>query len=141
MFLLDTNTISELRKIALGRADANVAAWEAEHPPSELYVSVITLMEIEVGILRLAIKDKARSETLKEWRDAHVLPFFEGRVFQVTQDIAERCAALHVPKSRPAHDALIAATALVHGLTLVTRNVSDFAPMGVKILNPWEPQG
>ena len=140
MFLLDTNTISELRKIALGRAHANVAAWERVHLPSELFVSVITLLEIEVGILRLAQKDRGRSETLKQWRDAHVLPFFEGRIFEVTQDISARCAALHVPKSRPAHDALIAATAIVHGLTVVTRNTVDFGAMGVKMLNPWESQ-
>ncbi len=141
MFLLDTNTISELRKIELGRANAHVAAWEKLHKPSELWVSVVTLMEIEVGILRLASKNELHAERLREWRDSFVLPFFESRTLDVTREIATRCAALHVERSRPANDALIAATALVHGLIVVSRNVSDFAPTGVKILNPWEPQG
>ena len=140
MFLLDTNTISELRKVSLGRADPNVTKWESRHTPAELFVSVITLMEIEIGILRLARKDLPQSEMLRAWRDDNVLPFFEDRILDVSMPIVARCAALHVPISQPANDSLIAATALVHGLTVVTRNTADFAPMGVKLLNPWEPQ-
>ncbi len=141
MFLLDTNTISELRKVELRRADTNVAAWERLHKPSELYVSVVTLLEIETGILRLARKDLHQAQILRQWRDTHVLSFFEGRIFDIGQDIIMQCAKLNVPDPRPPHDALIAATALVHGLTIVTRNTADFVRMGVKLLNPWEPQG
>jgi toxin FitB len=140
MFLVDTNTISELRKVELGRANAQVAAWEKQHKPSELWVSVVTLMEIEIGILKLAGRNETHAQRLRDWQNSFVLPFFEGRTLDITREIAMRCATLHVARSQPANDALIAATALVHGLTVATRNVADFAPMGVKLINPWESQ-
>jgi predicted nucleic acid-binding protein len=140
MFILDTNTISEFRKIALGRADEHVATWAARFAPLDMYVSVITLMELEVGARRLGRRDPIQAAMLDRWRTSIVLTFFEDRILDVTMAVSSAAAALHVPHPRPDLDALIAATALVHGLTIVTRNMVDYAPMGVKLLNPWEPQ-
>ena len=137
MFLLDTNVVSELRKIRSSKADRNVAAWEASAPSAELYVSAITILELELGVLLAERKDRTKGARLRAWLEKQVLPSFAERVLPVDHHVARRCASLHVPKTRPERDAFIAATALVHGLTVVTRDVSDFAPMGVAILNPW----
>ena len=137
MFLLDTNVISELRKVGDGRADANVVAWLSGVEASNLYVSTVTLMELERGALRIERRDKAQAALLRQWLENYVYLAFRDRAIPVNAEIALSCAALHVPDPRPELDALIAATALVHGMTLVTRNVADFAPMGVKLINPW----
>lgn len=139
MYLLDTNVVSEFRKAPAGRADANVTSWATGVPPRTLFLSVITLLEIETGILRIARRDEAQANVLRDWMDANILTAFEGRIFDIDQMIARRCAALHIPDPRPERDAMIAATALVHGFTVATRNVGDFAPMGVAVFNPWEP--
>ena len=136
MFLLDTNVLSELRRA--DRADAHVAAWARSIDHLQFYLSAITILEIEVGTLLLARRDVQQGLVLRTWIDEHVLPAFEGRVLAVDTDVAQRCANLHVPDRRPERDALIAATALVHRLKLVTRNVADFEPMGVDLINPWE---
>ena len=136
MFLLDTNVLSELRRA--DRADARVAAWARSIDHLQFYLSAITILEIEVGTLLLARRDVQQGLVLRTWNDEHVLPAFEGRVLAVDTDVAQRCANLHVPDRRPERDALIAATALVHRLKLVTRNVADFEPMGVDLINPWE---
>jgi hypothetical protein len=138
MFLLDTNVVSELRKVAEGKADAHVAAWQAGIDEIACFISVITLQELQVGMLRIARRDAAQGGRLRAWLEQRVLPAFNGRILAVDQSVVLRCAALHVPDPRPVHDALIAATALVHGLTLVTRNTTDFAPMGVALLDPWQ---
>lgn len=83
-------------------------------------------------------RDAAQGVVLRAWIDGRVLPAFEGRILAVDMAVAQRCARLHVPDPRAERDALIAATALVHGLTVATRNVADFQPMGVDLLNPWE---
>jgi len=138
MYLLDTNVVSELRKIRSGRADARVASW-ASTPSSEgFFISVISLMELETGVLLLARRDPAQAASLRAWMNDQVIPGFADRVLPVDEAIALRCAALHVPDTRPERDALIAATALVHGMTVVTRNVADFLPMGVALFNPWD---
>ena len=135
MFLLDTNVVSELRRRE--RADPKVAAWADAVHPTELFVSAITILELETGVLLLARRDAAAGSVLRGWLDRKVLPAFEGRILAVDTAVAQRCAKLHVPNPRAERDALIAATALVHRLTLVTRNVVDFEPTGVETLNPW----
>lgn len=137
MFLLDTNVLSELRRPA--RADGNLLAWAGSVPASEFFLSAISVLEIEIGALRIERRDPAQGAVLRQWIDNQVLPELEGRILPVDTAIALRCARLHVPDPHSERDALIAATALVHGLTLATRNVADFKASGVPMLNPWEP--
>ena len=136
MFLLDTNVISELRRP--DKADRNVAAWANEIPAASFFLSSISILEIELGALLIAPKDAAQGAILRAWIDHQILVRFEGRILAVDTAVAQRCARLHIPDPRAERDALIAATALVHGLTIVTRNVADFEPTGVALLNPWE---
>ena len=135
MFLLDTNVVSELRK---AQADPAVVAWARSVPAYKLYISAITLLEIETGILRLERRDPIQALPLRNWLEAHVIPAFTGRVLSIDGAVARRCARLHVPDRSNECDALIAATALVHDLTVVTRNTRDFAFSGAPVLNPWE---
>ena len=137
MFLLDTNVVSELRKIRLGKADGHVAQWADGVDASDLYLSVITIQELEIGVLLAERRDPSQGAVFRTWLNAHVLPAFSGRILVVDTAVALRSARLHVPDPRSVRDALIAATALVHGMTVVTRNVADFEPTGVAILNPW----
>jgi toxin FitB len=138
MFLLDTNVLSELRKAKTGRIDRRVAAWAREQDADTMFLSVVTLMEIEAGVLRIGRRDPKQAAVLRAWINDSVHPEFAGRIFAIDANVARRCAPLHVPDPRPDRDAWIAATALLHGLTVVTRNVKDFEPMGVPVLNPWE---
>lgn len=138
MFLLDTNVISELRRP--DKADRNVVAWASKIPATGFFLSAISILEIELGTLLMARKDAAQGEVLRAWIDDQILPRFEGRILAVDTAVAQRCARLHVPDPRAERDALIAATALVHGLTVVTRNAADFRPTGVALLNPWQTQ-
>ena len=126
MFVLDTNVVSELRKARTGRADAKVMAWAQSVDAADLYVSAITIMELELGVLAIERKDAAQGAMLRSWLDQQVLPEFTNRILPVDTAVAQRCARLHVPDRRSERDALIAATALVHGMTVVTRNVADF---------------
>jgi predicted nucleic acid-binding protein len=138
MLVLDTNVVSELRKVRLGKAAANVAAWAESVDAADLFVSVITIMELELGVLSIERKDATQGAILRSWLDQQVLPEFFGRTLPVDTAVAQRCARLHVPDKRGERDSLIAATALVHGMTVVTRNAADFKPTGVPLINPWE---
>ncbi|MHA3738961.1 PIN domain-containing protein [Pseudomonas sp. Eth.TT006] len=135
MYLLDTNVISELRK---PQADSNVVSWANSVSAPRLYISAITLKELETGVLRMERRDPAQGKLLRSWLIRHVMPAFEARILPVDAAVALRCASLHVPDQANESDALIAATALVHGLTVVTRNVSDFQASGVALINPWD---
>jgi hypothetical protein len=137
MQLLDTNVVSELRKIGTRRIDAKVAQWAAASGAGGFFISVVTLTELETGVRLVERRDTKQGAMLRIWLDDKVLPGFAGRILPLDEAVALRCAALHVPDPRPERDALIAATALVHGMTLVTRNVVDFEPMSVPMFNPW----
>lgn len=139
MFLLDTNVVSELRRPE--RANANVRAW-ASGTPAELYaISVVTVLELERGILLMERRDTVQGGILRRWLEHEILTLMSDRILPINTAVARQCAHLHVPDPRPERDALIAATALVHGLTVVTRNFGDFEPMGVALLNPWLAPG
>lgn len=137
MYLLDTNVVSELRKLLSGKANPGVVAWSRTVPTSSLLLCAATVLELELGVLLMERRDRTQGAMLRTWLDGQVMPAFAGRVLAIDTAVALRCAGLHVPNRRPDRDALIAATALVHGLTLVTRNVTDFAGTGVTLCNPW----
>jgi len=143
MYLVDTNVVSELRKspVAQGRpakVDPNVLAWTKSVPAANQFLSAISILELETGTLLMERRDPRQGVVFRSWLQDHVLPTFAGRILPVDTKVALRCAALHVPNPRSQRDALIAATALVHGMTLVTRNVRDFEATGVAILDPWQ---
>ena len=138
MYLLDTNVVSEMRKISTGRADRSLTAWSNSVDVPEMYVSAVTIEELEIGVLGIERRDAAQGQMFRRWMEDQVLRVFEDRVLPVDTRVARKSASLHVPDRRPVRDGFIAATALVHGLILVTRNVADFEPMGVKFLDPWQ---
>ena len=137
MYLLDTNVVSELRKARDGRADPAVVAWAASVAPAETFLSVVSILEIEQGILSVERRDARQGTVLRAWLETQVLPAFPARILPFGTAVARRCARRHVPDPHAERDAFIAATALVHGLVVVTRNVRDFAAAKVDILDPW----
>jgi len=137
MFLLDTNVVSELRKARSGQANKKVVAWAKQLPATSLFVSAITILELELGVQLAERRDPRQGAVLRQWLDGNVLVAFTGRVLPIDTEVAVACARLHVPDPRSERDALIGATALVHGLTVATRNVSDFRAMNVAIHDPW----
>jgi toxin FitB len=138
MYILDTNVVSELRKARTGRADMKVTKWAAGIPLAAQFLSAITILELETGAFLAQRRDAAQGAMLRAWINEQVIPAFAGRVLAIDTAVARRCAMLHVPDKRGQRDALIAATALVHSMVVVTRNVADFEPMGVQFLNPWD---
>ena len=137
MFLLDTNVVSELRKAKAGKADRNVARWAQSVPAGALFLSAITIQELEIGTLLAERRDRSQGAILRAWLEDRVLPAFADRILPVDTAVARASAALHVPDPRPIRDSLIAATALVHRLTVVTRDVGDFELTGARVLDPW----
>jgi predicted nucleic acid-binding protein len=138
MFILDTNVVSELRKAKNGNANPKVTAWASHVSASLLFLSVISVLELEMGVLLIERRDPIQGAVLRRWLNNQVVPAFDQRILNVDVPVALRCAKLHVPNPCSERDAIIAATALVHGMTVVTRNVADFAATGVKLLNPWD---
>lgn len=140
MFLLDTNVVSELRKVKTGKADKNVVAWAETVATNDLFLSAITILELELGIGLLERRDELQGKMLRIWLENQVLPAFENRILPVDTAVARRCAKVHIPNPCAERDALIAATALVHKMTVVTRNIADFFGTGVEIFNPFDTQ-
>jgi len=134
-YLLDTNVVSALRR--KDRAESGVLDWFERVAGAQFFISVLTMQEIEMGVRRLELYDRRQAAVIRAWKDGPLEAQFRGRWVNVDLEIAERCAALHAPDPQPALDALIAATAIVKRLTLVTRNERDFAAMPVAIVNPW----
>lgn len=142
MYLLDTNIIAELRKFHRNSPHSlneNVKNWLLSVEPEQTYISVITIMESYMGILLKERKDIAQGQILRHWFETYVQPVYKNRTLPINAEIAQLCANLHIPNKRPFCDAYIAATALVHNFTLVTRNVKDFQDIPkLKLLNPFE---
>ena len=136
MYLLDTNVISELRK--KDRIDPGVLRWSQSVLPIMLYISAISVLEVEIGILQLERRDPTQGSILRRWYNQALRPAFEGRIVPVDHHVAECTARFSVPNRRPERDALIGATAAVHGYILVTRNIRDFGDMGLELLDPWQ---
>lgn len=135
MFLLDTDVLSASRRPE--KASPLFVAWVMQTSPLHMHLSAVSVLEVRIGALRIARRDKAQGRLLHEWLQNSVLAKFEGRILPLDSTIAFRCAELHAPNPAPERDAMIAATALVHNFTLVTRNVRHFGPMGVRVFNPW----
>ena len=137
MYLLDTNVLSELRKRRSGKINPAVEAWAGSVDQADMYLSVITIMEVELGIALLERRDARQAGVLRLWLHEKVMQAFSGRVLPIDTTIALRCARLHVPETKSERDAWIAATGLAHDLTVVTRNIVDFTGTGVTLLDPW----
>jgi predicted nucleic acid-binding protein len=140
MYLLDSNVVSELRKASAGRANPGVVAWAASVPAESLFISAITVLELEKGVHLKAHHDPVAGSVLRRWLDEKVYPAFQGRILSIDTDVARKNGSYHTPDPKPLGDSLIAASARVHGLIVVTRNVKDFDPFqirGLRIFNPW----
>ena len=136
MYLLDTNVVSEMRRISAGHGNARVALWLSQVEDAVLFLSAITVFELELGCLLLERRDPAQGAVLRRWLRS-LLGRYEDRVIAVDSVVAIRAASLHVPDPRDSHDALIAATALTHRHAVVTRNVRDFSNAGLEVIDPW----
>ncbi len=138
MFVLDTNIVSELRKVRSGKANPGVASWAEQVPSAELFISAITIHELEHGVLLMERSDRVQGALLRSWLDQSVAAAFKSRVLLVDERVARSAAALHVPDQAPFRDALIGATALVHQMTVVTRDLKDFERFdGLDVISPW----
>ncbi len=135
MFVLDTNVISELRH-GKPHQSPEVRAWAGAQPASKLYLSAITILELEMGIQALERRSPPQGSALRVWLMG-VHAAFAGRILPFTEYTAPVCASLHIPDPRSERDAMIAAIAMEHRFTVVTRNTADFVNTGVALVNPW----
>ncbi len=133
-WLLDTVAVSELRS---SRANPGLVQWADEQDPHMLFLSAISALELEIGVQRKERSDPRQGAILRGWLDDAALPAFGDRILPFDLKAARLTARTHIPDPRPERDAMIAGTALAHGLTIVTRNIKDFEPMGVPLHNPW----
>lgn len=136
-YLLDTNVVSEIRKVERGTADNQVVAWARSVPASSMWLSVISVHELEVGVGLVERRDPTQGQLLRQWLDARLRPAFADRLLVVDDDVARASARCHIPDPRDIRDTLIAATASVHDLTVVTRNTADFEGLPTRVINPW----
>lgn len=135
MYLLDTNVVSVFRRI--DKAPQQILDWAQTLDADDFYLSVVTILEIEQGILMKERKDEMQASLYRDWLNNDILVRFEDRILPIDLAIAQRCARLHVPDPKSERDALIAATALVHGMAVVTRNEADFKATGFPLIDPW----
>lgn len=138
MFLLDTNVVSELRRTRTRRPNPSVAAWIDSIEPAKLFLSSVTLLELEIGIVLKGRHNPAQAEVFQIWYEQHVLPTFAGRILDFDRMAAHHTALFHGFATPPYRDGLIAGIAAANRLTVATRNTEDFRPLGVPVLNPWE---
>jgi hypothetical protein len=138
MFLLDTNIISESRKLGTSRINPRVARWFDAVDAETSFISAMTLFELERGVQQMERRDAKQGAMLRGWLTEQIMPVYENRTLPMTASVAQICAGLHILDPKSERDAWIAATAMEAGLTLVTRNVDDFAGMGVGLFNPFD---
>lgn len=138
MYLLDTNIISEIRKLAKNKCDKNVADWVRSTSKDLMFTNAVVMMELERGVMSIERKDTTQGKLLRHWFEMDVKPAFHGKILKIDEQTAQICAKLHIPDHAPENDAWIAASAIQHHLVLVTRNTADFARTGVKLFNPFE---
>lgn len=137
MYLLDTNVVSELRKIKTAKAHQGLSQWLSSIQPEQLYINTIVLMELKKGIFLKQGKDPKQAQVLQIWLDTVIRPAFAQRTLNIDENTIDICAKLHVPNKRPENDAWIGAMAIAYNMVLVTRNVKDYAGLPVKVINPF----
>ncbi|MBN9551443.1 MAG: type II toxin-antitoxin system VapC family toxin [Alphaproteobacteria bacterium] len=140
MLLLDTNVVSELRKVSSGKAHPNVVLWNETVDPAETFISCVVLHELEIGVRLVERHDAVAGKVLRNWLENAVLTTFSGRILPLDDAAAVQAAQWHVPNPKPINDAYIAATAFTRRMTLVTRDIGDFEGMEVALVNPWDVQ-
>jgi toxin FitB len=138
MYLLDTNIVSESRKLGTSRVDPVAALWLDRIDVGETFLSAMTVFELERGVQHMERRNAAQGLMLRRWLGDQVMATYEARILPLSGAVALVCAGLHIPDPKSERDAWIAATAIDAGLTVVTRNVGDFAGMGVGRVNPFE---
>lgn len=141
MYLLDTNIISESRKLLTSRVDRYAAVWLDRIDVEATFLSAMTVFELERGVRQLERRDPAQGSILRRWMNDQIMATYENRILPLSGAVALICAGLHIPDPKSERDAWIAATAIDAGLVLATRNVGDFARMGVALVNPFEAPG
>ena len=140
MYLLDTNIISESRKLGTAKVDSHAARWFDAVDVETTFVSAMTIFELERGVKQMERRDTVQGAVLRRWFDDHVMTTYEHRTLPLSRQVALICAGLHIPDPKSERDAWIAATAIDAELTLVSRNVGDFANMDVRLINPFQQQ-